>query len=138
MDPARLSAMLRQIASDIDESESPSRSAAVRAVRRALASLEALEMSKSPSGPWQATSPDAAASAIEAAYGSPDSYADGQGTIVFLRKGGKIWAVSDVSFIHGDDAITKYDITGVDEDGGGTSDPDSGSFDDLMPVLQGL
>ncbi len=113
-----------------------------------------LQTSNSPAGPWQDAEPEAVAAELERrravghtsedAAGFPDEadcdgYADRvNGVILFVRKGDRTFAVSDVSAFHGGDAATKYDIAGVDDEGFGNDDEDAGGFDDPLPILQDL
>jgi hypothetical protein len=122
--------------------------ARVAQVRTAVpGSMKQIEIGMTPQGPWNPTTPEQASAAIEAAYSAShqgeeqddSGYAEPtNGVILYLKVGETLYAVSDVSSIHGDDAMSKFDILTVDEDGAGDAQQGDGSFDDPLPVLQDI
>lgn len=90
------------------------------------------EMSDSPAGPWA----PAGANAIQS-KAQQGQYADADnGVVAYVKAGGRVWAVSDSTALHGEDAMSPFEVEAVDAEGMGTSDPESGPVEDLSSWLQ--
>lgn len=89
------------------------------------------EMADSPGGPWSPASAEALQSKAQ-----QGQYADANnGVIAYVKAGGRIWSVTDSAVLHGEDAMSPFEVEGVDAEGMGTSDPESGPVEDLASWL---